>query len=329
MKQRTRRRLGLLRNLLIFLALLFGIWLFFRASNPNTEFGLRERVFGSRRVPGLSAVTETENAEELFGAGGGEMRTVPLDSLMRLETEGILYDDALFVLSRDYPEMNEAFDTRLETVELTGYGSVTMTVGCAEHLSDLLRAAEAETGRSFLLGVSYPDESSEPAEGAECLTGGDWSSDDHATGLSVDLWIPNVPSDRYLTSDLGVWLQRNAWRFGFVIRYPFLAAQTTGLPYQPWHIRYVGEVHAARMFAGRLTLEDYVSETLRRNDMTTRFYRISLTGEDGEPADWVVYKQFASERTIFVPAALTDVSVSFDSIGQYYIVTGKLHADNG
>ena len=329
MKQRTKHRLGLLRNCLIFLAVILGIWFLFQAKNPNSAYGLRERIFGNRRVPGLSSVTETDNPDDLFEGGAESFRTVPVDGLMRLETEGILYNDALFVLNRDYPEMNEAFSERLETVDLPEYGTVTMTAGCAEHLLNLLRTAEAETGKRFSLGVSFPDDSSEPAEGAECLTVGDWSSDDHATGLAVDLWIPDVSANRYLTSDLAEWLQSNAWRFGFVIRYPFFAAQTTGIPYQPWHIRFVGEIHAARMYAGRNTLEEYVTEVLKTKGTTTRFYSVGLTREDGLSETWIIYKQLAANGTIFLPAGLDSIEVSYDSMGQYYIVTGRLHADNG
>ena len=39
----------------------------------------------------------------------------------------------------------------------------------------------------------------------------------------------------------GRWLAENAWRFGFIIRYPSEAMEVTGYQYEPWHLRYVGQ----------------------------------------------------------------------------------------
>jgi D-alanyl-D-alanine carboxypeptidase len=39
----------------------------------------------------------------------------------------------------------------------------------------------------------------------------------------------------------GRWLAENAWRFGFIIRYPSEATKVTGYQYEPWHLRYVGQ----------------------------------------------------------------------------------------
>jgi D-alanyl-D-alanine carboxypeptidase len=38
----------------------------------------------------------------------------------------------------------------------------------------------------------------------------------------------------------GRWLAGNAWRFGFIIRYPSEAMEVTGYQYEPWHLRFVG-----------------------------------------------------------------------------------------
>jgi len=38
----------------------------------------------------------------------------------------------------------------------------------------------------------------------------------------------------------GLWLAGNAYKYGFIIRYPNFATPTTGYQYEPWHLRYVG-----------------------------------------------------------------------------------------
>ena len=55
-----------------------------------------------------------------------------------------------------------------------------------------------------------------------------------------------------------VWAKANAYRFGFVVRYPWMLHPVTGYYYEPWHLRYVG-VEAATDMADRGigTLEEY------------------------------------------------------------------------
>ncbi|MDG4656278.1 M15 family metallopeptidase [Ectobacillus antri] len=82
---------------------------------------------------------------------------------------------------------------------------------------------------------------------------------EHQTGLAVDI---SAQSTRFLldvsfaTTKEGQWLQENAHKFGFIIRYPEHKEEITGYTYEPWHIRYVGEPHARYLYERRLTLEE-------------------------------------------------------------------------
>lgn len=84
---------------------------------------------------------------------------------------------------------------------------------------------------------------------------------EHQTGLVMD--ITDDPNTCGLDACFGgtpqgVWLAENAWRYGFVIRYPQGMTHITGYSYEPWHVRYVGEEVAGDMYArGILTLEEY------------------------------------------------------------------------
>ncbi len=55
-----------------------------------------------------------------------------------------------------------------------------------------------------------------------------------------------------------VWAKANAYKFGFVVRYPWMFHDTTGYFYESWHLRYIG-VEAATDMATRgiATLEEY------------------------------------------------------------------------
>ena len=56
----------------------------------------------------------------------------------------------------------------------------------------------------------------------------------------------------------GAWLQKNAWRYGFVMTYPKNKISVTCYAYEPWHYRYVGRDKAAAIRASGLTLREYL-----------------------------------------------------------------------
>ena len=56
----------------------------------------------------------------------------------------------------------------------------------------------------------------------------------------------------------GSWLAKNAYKYGFIIRYPNYATPTTGYQYEPWHLRYVGKGLAKVMHDDKVsTLEKF------------------------------------------------------------------------
>lgn len=54
------------------------------------------------------------------------------------------------------------------------------------------------------------------------------------------------------------WIVENCWRYGFIVRCPEGKKDKTGNEYCPWHLRYVGDIHAAIMKQKELCLEEYV-----------------------------------------------------------------------
>ncbi len=55
------------------------------------------------------------------------------------------------------------------------------------------------------------------------------------------------------------WLMAHAPEYGFILRYPPDASDITGIVYEPWHYRYVGEKFAKEITKRGLTLEEYVA----------------------------------------------------------------------
>jgi len=85
---------------------------------------------------------------------------------------------------------------------------------------------------------------------------------EHQTGLAVDIgFYKNGEYD----SDFSVldyekefqWLEDNAYKYGFVIRYPKDKEDITSYIYEPWHLRYVGKTLSNYLYKNNLTLEEY------------------------------------------------------------------------
>ncbi|MGC5167950.1 M15 family metallopeptidase [Luteimicrobium sp. DT211] len=84
---------------------------------------------------------------------------------------------------------------------------------------------------------------------------------EHQTGLGVDV-VAGTGSCTAMgcfgSTHQAAWVAKNAWRYGFVVRYPKGQEKTTGYMYEPWHVRYVGKQVAADVRAtGAKTLEGF------------------------------------------------------------------------
>ncbi|PJI86755.1 D-alanyl-D-alanine carboxypeptidase [Luteimicrobium subarcticum] len=84
---------------------------------------------------------------------------------------------------------------------------------------------------------------------------------EHQSGLALDVLDAGSCGalSCFGTTPQAAWLGANAWRYGFVVRYPKGEQAVTGYVYEPWHIRYVGTAVAKGMHdSGETVLETYV-----------------------------------------------------------------------
>ncbi len=77
---------------------------------------------------------------------------------------------------------------------------------------------------------------------------------EHQTGMVIDV---NWAGDAFNDTEEAVWLEKNCWRFGFIVRFPREKEAFTGYKYESWHIRYVGEDWAKKIYDSGLCLEEY------------------------------------------------------------------------
>ena len=78
---------------------------------------------------------------------------------------------------------------------------------------------------------------------------------EHEVGLAVDF---NSVEESFENTPEFQWLKTNAQSYGFILRYAKEKQDITGVIYEPWHYRYVGEKHAKKINELGYCLEEYV-----------------------------------------------------------------------
>ena len=86
---------------------------------------------------------------------------------------------------------------------------------------------------------------------------------DHQTGYTFDL---NSLEQDFQYDPAGQWLEKNCYKYGFIIRYPKGKDSSTGYMYEPWHVRYIGVDLATKVTESGLSLEEYFGITSQYQD---------------------------------------------------------------
>lgn len=128
---------------------------------------------------------------------------------------------------------------------------------------------------------------------------------EHETGLAVDVKIEGYPQKRFINSNVGRWIAKNSYKFGFIIRYPMWGQKLTGVEYEPWHLRYVSEPHAEIIYRSKITLEEYSS--------------LYDEGKFYAYGEYIISRQSGESGELVLPKTSNTVCVSPDNAGGYYI----------
>ncbi|MBQ8409822.1 MAG: M15 family metallopeptidase [Clostridia bacterium] len=122
--------------------------------------------------------------------------------------------------------------------------------------------------------AAHPDWTDEQIK-AQVLTYSAYpGTSEHQTGLCMDLFVSpdmkeleNYGREGTYPDDVGFaetdefkWLLQNAYKFGFILRYPEDKVDVTGYSYESWHYRFVGIDAATDIYENGLTLEEYLGK---------------------------------------------------------------------
>ena len=80
---------------------------------------------------------------------------------------------------------------------------------------------------------------------------------EHQTGMSVDIQTYGSTASTFEEFDEFKWLQNNAHKYGFILRYPKNKEYLTGYEYESWHYRFVGKEVATYIFENNITFDEY------------------------------------------------------------------------
>lgn len=85
---------------------------------------------------------------------------------------------------------------------------------------------------------------------------------EHNLGLAVDIVAASdmsMEKSFELTKE-GKWLAKHCAEYGFILRYPKGKEDITGIIYEPWHFRYVGQADAGKIMQSGVCLEEYLGK---------------------------------------------------------------------
>lgn len=102
------------------------------------------------------------------------------------------------------------------------------------------------------MNEGYPEDKSEELTRRWVALPG---TSEHQLGIAVDI---NADKTRSSNGEVYVWLAGNAYKYGFILRYPQGKEDITGTDYEPWHYRYVGTEAAEKIYRDQICLEEYI-----------------------------------------------------------------------
>ena len=205
-------------------------------------------------------------------------KSVPLDTIP--ESLTVLVNRA-FLLPEDYiPEalrkVKIVFDTKLDSEKkyLRGEAALQLEKMVKDAKKKKIKLVGVSGYRSYARQKAVFEQSA-AAHGKDhadkyCAIPG---SSEHQTGLAIDISTPkiaNVLEEKFADTKAGKWVEKNSYKYGFVVRYPKGKQKITGYNYEPWHLRYVGMKTAEYLYKNKLTLEEFYNVSMNKENKEWR-----------------------------------------------------------
>jgi D-alanyl-D-alanine carboxypeptidase len=252
-------------------------------SSPLSWTSSDEGVLSVDANGGISALSEgtaTVTARDENGNVFSQSVTVKKPDYAALYPDLPAYDEPLPIANYENP-LSSDFVPKLVTVKsVPAREGTKATSECAKAYQELYAALKKESKSTATTTIissyrSYATQkrlfnesistrmakgmSKEEAEADSLKTRQKPGYSEHQLGLSFDVSINGNTDHNFHNTRAGGWIDKNCYRFGFIIRYPADKTEITKISYEPWHIRYVGKEHAKYIFEHGLCLEEYIA----------------------------------------------------------------------
>ena len=169
--------------------------------------------------------------------------------------------DGYLIICNKYHKLKNNYVPDL--VSLSGYGGGQMERVAAKHFKEMSDAAKKEGIRVYNISGYRSYNTQKNLYNSYVSRDGKTKADtysaragtsEHQTGLATDI---NSISTSFETTEAYKWMAKNAYKYGFILRYPKGKEHITGYMYEPWHYRYVGKDVAKIIYEKNITYEEY------------------------------------------------------------------------
>ncbi len=179
-------------------------------------------------------------------------KTVNLETLLG---QGAKESGLLLLVNREHPLPADF------TPVLAEYNGARMHPEMVNAYIALRDEVERRTGQRLYVSSDYRTAEEQAAVLADSAPGiaAPVGCSEHEAGLALDVYVKGYGGMSIIKTRAGREMAKICADYGFIIRYPAEKEAETGTPYEPWHLRYVGRVHASYMAEHGLCYEEYLA----------------------------------------------------------------------
>ncbi|WP_438348535.1 VanY-A/VanY-F/VanY-M family D-Ala-D-Ala carboxypeptidase [Paenibacillus sp. FA6] len=252
-------------------------------------------------IKAINIASDTQKTDEVSNEDH-EIQGGTLQSTLTIDvTQDQVYQGDLLLVNKEYPVREDSVKSDIVSLFgqkdlVQGYGLLDSNIELSKRVTQkflkMVEAAEKDGVNHFLINSGYRDFDKQNRIYQEM--GSDYALpagySEHNLGLSLDIGSTQMEMSK---APEGKWLQENAWKYGFILRYPKDKTAITGIQYEPWHFRYVGLPHSAIMQKNNDTLEQYLDFLKERGSIS-----MIIEGKEYD----VSYHSVSRNTSIEIPA---------------------------
>lgn len=278
--------------ILIITSIIYGIT---KSKSNNTDSKGMNKIENKDKVNNTKELTELEKAKKDLGYYKNEYendykeyreknKDLPIEKVITNVNIGLNYDyythtkatkdlNTNTILVNKYNYLTEDYvPENLQTVDKKYSSKTLQLVDYAKEAFEELSEAASKENYTVLAMSSYRSYqyqynlynryvSTDGVEAADTYSARPGYSE-HQTGLAVDVYNGKEDFTNFEKTKEYNWMQDNAYKFGFILRFPKDKVLETGYQYESWHYRYVGKEIAKYIHDNNLCFEEYYATHL-------------------------------------------------------------------